>query len=334
MIFSLGTAGFLGIIYSGEPVEESVEIYNSDFNSLAEAKLKKDAYETRTKKELNYSTNIVALELGEIMGLSSSDGWSSGIPSYGDLKSGYLETVTSELRSQNGVIGCSSPQIDSLSGEIPQSYTVDISDASITCETREVNGISPSSATVNLTETSYNVLNSDNRYLSLAKYSVGFAEKIETDLNGRSSVEASGSDSISCEDSGSKSVAESNAKSDAISNVEAKLPDLDTSLYSSDSGDRSSWINRESSSRDLTGSIVSGSVSSSSSPCTYQCGTDSDGDPIMCTGKTYSADAKAYVDSTTLEYTLVDSERKVINSTGDQERIKFYFEKKFDFGSD
>lgn len=338
LIFSLGTAGFLGIIYSGEPVEESVQIYNSDFNALAEAKLKKDAYKERTKKELNYSTNIVALELGEKMGSSTSSSidWSSGIPSFSDLKSEYLKVSESELKFQNGVIDCSSPQIEELSGEIPQTYTVEVDEGSITCETRQINGIIPSKATVNLTDSNFEVLNSDNRYLSLAKYSVGFANRISSELSSRSSKTATGSASISCSVSGSTSSVETSAKINARNNVEEKLPNLNKSLFDSDSGERSSWIGLDSSSRSLEGTIKEGSVSSSSSSCDYDCDSDGDGDieEDGCSGKEYSGSATAFVDSATLEYKLKDSNRKVINSTGDQETIEFYFKKKFNYASD
>ncbi|MFB6100345.1 MAG: hypothetical protein ABEK16_03655 [Candidatus Nanohalobium sp.] len=325
LLAALGTTGFFGIIYSADTIQKTVNYQTGDFNTITEAKLKADAYENRTRVELNYSTNIRALELGLHGGEDRKDGntddlgWPESIPTYQKVKTEYLDAVTAHLRTQNDVIGCSTPGIENVDtySSSKTRFEANLRWPRIRCETKATE------ATINITDT-LQIHNPPNRYLKLGEYSVSFASRIPQYIKDRSPITATGYDEGSdCPES--RSAEKSEARTKAIQEAEGSKENYAKKLFGDDSKKRPEWIVRKGSSRTFQAEIK-GEVDVDSDSCTYPDPCGGKDEPECNDGTQYSADATAAVYRARLKYNLSDSKKKVINSKGEKERIDFNFE--------
>ena len=334
LIVALTTGAFLSILFTSDEVTESINYNTGDFNTIAESKLRADAYERRTKKELNYSTNIYALnmssESGEYLGDNSDDiRWGKNTPTMDEIIQEFLKPVEARLDSKNGVYSCAGPSIKDVevSRESLSKFNITLQRPWITCTANTIQDHVPTKSTVNISETQQ-PKNTNNRYLQLAEYSIGFSHRTESRLESREPITATGDDDGDpCPEDSGKSEDEQEAIENAKSNIRDKLSD--ESLFGDDSSERPNWISRESSSKELD--LVKVSSDGSKNVCnTYVCGENEEGDDIYCDDYDYDGDAKYAIDVAELNYTLKDSDNKVVNSEAEKERIFFYFNKIYD----
>lgn len=340
---ALGTAGFYGIVYSNEPIQETVNYNTGDFNQIAGAKLRADAYERRTPTELNYSTNIRALEMGPQGGEDEEDGnindlgWPDSIPSYeNNLKPEYMDAVADHLRTQNHVIWCSTPSIKNVTtyDSDYSKFEANIEDAWIKCRSGLKDGSRPTIATVNLSD-NLQTHHPNNRYLELADFGLKVGKDAQQIANQRlpGPLPTEGSATTSCQNSdkeATKERAKSNARSNGLSQIDTEI-----------AGDAWAQNQEEAQSREFTAEygtnfpnrdIDFNSIppNPESSECTYkvQVGTDKNGNPIYDKRKSKEYTYTYEYDPTHIDisFNLVDdSGREVIDSKGEYNKITFSF---------
>jgi hypothetical protein len=328
---SIFTLAFFSIVSTPDLVDRQVQYNSGHQNEIAEAKLRADAYEERTKRELLYTSNIEALRLGnEEGGLN----WEYNIPNYGELKQKYLSEVGSSLRTQNDVLDCSNPQIEKVEANSTENwYNVTLEEPWITCTSEPTEeGFVPTEATVNISR-KYSITHSDNRYLEMANYSSVVTQNaswiIEEDLS--TPYTADGSDAYCGHNSypGIDGDTKRGARSDAKGNLLSKngYSSIASDAYSNTDEDRPEFLEEDKQ------TIWPGvdNVANFEGPrtsygeCTYSCRCDPEDGCDTCTSTRYIYKytyVPLWVD---LNYHFEDSEERIINSEARLERLDFEF---------
>jgi len=319
LVFILSTNIFT-VIIADNNVEESFEYNSGSFNPIADAKMKADHHPEKMSRELNYSSNIVALNLGDNSGGLD---WNN-VPSVSSLKQNYIEQVKAEVETQNRIKNCRQPAIESLyEPDREVSWRYNNTSLSFEFEDKWVECNAQNTQARVATDQVIEVDNIRNRYIGLANYSVELAQNTPDHLPNQ--MTGSGSDDDEgCPETPSteRQAAIQNAKNDAKNN------NLANEVFSDDSSNREGWIGLKSHSADFSFDGGAERTGSDSDGCTISCsGT---GDDRECDyGPTYSYSADYEVTSTTLTFNLEDAERTVINSGGEDEAVNFEFEKTY-----
>ncbi|MBY6293962.1 hypothetical protein GLU60_01080 [Nanohaloarchaea archaeon H01] len=311
------SGNIFGAVLFQDTVRETVTFQIGDFNRVSEAQLKAETYVPRMEKELNYSSNIAALELG-----SNDRNWQE-TPEKQSVRQGYEAAVREELNSQSVVAGCQPPTIDSVNVE-GQDYTASISDPWVVCASEST------VANISLATSSLETSNYNNRYISLAESAVDLGNSIER--LPESWPEGTGSESESCQASVDKSDANEEAKEEAR---EEAIEDEELASSALGSYDIPSWVGLDTD----TDFSIDYEDDPETESCTYtvtNCEPTPGPAPEECeseerSGEEYSVTYYAQVESANLEYDLSDSQRQVINSNGEMETIHFLFSYVHDF---
>lgn len=314
MMTAITTSGFLLILNSASVISGEVDYNSGDYNTISETKLRADAYERRTQKELNYSTNIIALRNGANAGAGD---WQYNIPSFEeDLKPAYLNNVRDHLETQNNVRRCSTPSIESIDifDSNISKFETEINDAFIKCDSTD-DGTVTAETTVNISD-SFRVQNPRNRYLKLAEYSEIFANAANDNISKKNEEEKEDqeddSDFWTAEGYGSECGDSQEAVEDAKRSAEFFLPSPDVAENAYDPVEKPEYfkeVNLD------TERVISFSTSV---PDTDSCGEYGE--------KTYyNAEATAEIDELKVRFKYKDSNRTVINSNGEFENILFDF---------
>jgi hypothetical protein len=206
------TGNVFGAILFQEEYSERAEYSVGGFNTIAEAQIRGKMYDSRMEKELNYSSNIVALQQGE-----KDRRWESA-PSHQEVIDSYSQAVASELKSQSGLVDCSPPEIGSVSVEDNSRYTASFSDPFISCSTEGTE------SQIKLSEEQLEIQNFNNSYFQLSKVGVEMAEHIdEKDLpdsweSGTASSSTQADSPFALDKEGTDRRARQKAESDAVQN--------------------------------------------------------------------------------------------------------------------
>jgi len=349
LVFILSTNIFTVVIADND-VEETFEYNSGSFNPIADAKMKADHHPEKMSRELNYSSNIMALNLGDNSGSvgTNSLSWNDNVPTTSELKQEYIDVLTDEVESQNRVKNCDGPEVDSVyepEHEISWRYNntslnLDFGGPWIICNAQNTE------ANVS-TDSLIEVDNTQNRYIELANYSSVLGSKTrdisEDELPDSMSVEGSRSDSESqgsCENpdrSGARSDAKSDARDEAISQYDGIASDA-WSQTSDDRPDYISSITIETVFPD-SGSSYSGNIADptqeecSYSECTDYEDTDDDGDTECVDSETryntqYNYKYKYEPDYIGSKFDYEDGEYTIIDSSGTSQNLNFFFEYK------
>lgn len=325
VITVISTSGFLAILNTEDVISQSIEYNTGDYNTISETKLRADAYENRTRKELNYSTNIVALKNGSHGG---DVNWEYNIPNYeDDLKPTFLNNIRDHLSTQNTVRSCSSPTIEDvrLFDSNISRFETEISDAYIQCDDQTTEGDTKVETTVNISDI-YRVINPKNRYLRLAEYSEVFANNAQENI---SEKEADNSEELGyweaegeaskCEyedpepDEDARDDAEEEAKEEAKDN----LPNPSVAENAYDPVDKPNYFEAVSLNTEYIKDAEVTDVDSETEGC-----WDSDDDEWLTE---YDVNATATIEELKVKFEYQDGERTVINSEGEFENIVFDF---------
>lgn len=295
------TGNVFGAILFQEEYSERAEYSVGGFNTIAEAQVRGKMYDFRMEKELNYSSNIVALQQGE-----KDRRWGSA-PSHQEVIESYSQAVESELKSQSGLVDCSPPEIRSVSVEDDSRYTASFSDPFISCSTEGTE------SQIKLSEEQLEVQNFNNSYFQLSGVGVDLAEYLDEERLTDSWSSGTGSSSKSCGPSVDRSALDENAKEEARENA-IKDDDLANTVVSDFS--LPDWVELESSETfDLSYNRES---SDYDTDCTYpvscncrEVETEDGGTTTKCDtcqepGVAYSVTYSAEVLQAILEYDLAD----------------------------
>lgn len=170
LLFVSGGSLFTGLMGSQE-IQETVSYSTDDVNALAEAKVNSEIYDFNIRKELNYTFNNVAYELGDEAGGVE---WEDNIPDMEDVNATFKDQMLNRedvnIVKQNRAGGCDPPEIDASVLEIVSNYELrlEFSDPWIECGGLKTTAMVP-------IDDSFNVRNPDNNYLNLANDSIYLA---------------------------------------------------------------------------------------------------------------------------------------------------------------
>ncbi len=323
------TGSLLGAFTINKEISDSVDHNIGDTSEIAETEMKSQFFDTRIRKELNYTSNIVALNLSERSGdadidWSEIDEKSDAEEAMEDLMGRYNSFTASKLETQAKIAGrCNNKQIEEVweGGENSTVLNVEFEDKWVRCSDDYTD------TKVKLPEgKELEVNNSDNRYVPLVNYTVGFASRIPERIP--DSINDTGHDDGSeCPETRSTEVDE------AESNAEENAKDVNSSLAEGIFDKEDSvpgWL-KVSTDTSFSGRVVPGSVDVTPTECTYDC--PEDGEEGSCSeGTRYSVTADYEISSTTLSYQLKDDGRSVVNSSASDEKIVFGFEDTYDVG--
>jgi hypothetical protein len=309
IIFAM--VGLVGITGAGNTIAESVEYNTGDFNRIAASKLKADAYENRTRKEMNHSLDTVALNR-----LEGEKSWEkNSIPKEGDIKSEYIQKVKESLKEENRVYSCSAPLIDSLSTsrfEHGITAEIEISERNIVCESEATEAYVPVKETLEAS-------NTRNSYLLLNEISITTAEEMKSEIESSSWGEGTGTASSGCEESiasGERDNINEEAESEAINNAETHsigeniAPEIEKPGFIDIEADTSFDYSKE-------------AVNQETTECTRKvypdnCQPEEDGcTPVPKPGEEYEAEYEAEVDEVQIDTDVSDTEREILNERGD-----------------
>lgn len=172
LLFVSGGALFTGLIGSQE-IQETVTYSTDDINALAEAKVNAEMYRFNIRKELNYTFNNVAYELGEEAGGVE---WEDNIPDMEDVNTTFKDQLLNRedinIITQNRAGECDPPEIDDSMLDLASKHELrlEFSDPWIECDGLETRAMVP-------VDDSFAVDNTDNNYLSLANDSIELANE-------------------------------------------------------------------------------------------------------------------------------------------------------------
>lgn len=324
VLIFITSGNIFGAILFQDVMDEEIEYNIGDFTKVANAEIRSEAYIPRMEKELNYSSNIKALQLGE-EGTTTSRTWPD-IPSKSDLRGEYYEEVQSELDSQSRVAECSEPVIGEVSTDNGNEYTAEIEDPWIVC------GGDTAQANISMPENNLESYNHNNRYVPLAESAVDLAEGIQSELP-ESWDEGTGSASSSCKDNLDRTLYVEQAKQEAKQNA---IENENLAADAADTVDLADWIGLDTTTTfetsytkenenietcDWTHTGHEVDCSDTDDDGVEECETHiHEGEKVV--DLTYSAE----ITEATLEYDLYDSERQVIDSQADKQTIHFVFE--------
>jgi hypothetical protein len=164
------TGNIFGALLFQDEYKHRIDYSVDGFNTMAEAQIREKLYTPRMEKELNYSSNIAALQQGK-----SDKTWRSA-PSHQSMLDSYLEAVTEEVKSQSSLVDCSPPSIRTVSVEENNIYDIEFSEPYIVC--RGTN----TTSRLKLSQTEISSANVNNSYVQLSEVGVNLAEHIEGDL--------------------------------------------------------------------------------------------------------------------------------------------------------
>ena len=203
LLFISGGSLFTSL-FAQETFSQHVNYYSNDANNIADAKMRGELYPQRMEHELNYTFNNAAYYLGSRGG---GEDWDRNIPTLSQLESELVGDIFNgpyDIRRQNSILGCASPNIDSstfnFNGEHNMSYA--LQEPKIRCPIG-----APSRAKLPIRKENggystqeYQVSNKKNNYIYLADYAINLSEKAE-DVT-PNPLEGTGSEKTSsCEDS-------------------------------------------------------------------------------------------------------------------------------------
>jgi len=172
LLFVSGGSLFTGIMGS-QQIQETVSYSTDDVNALAEAKVNSEIYGFNIRKELNYTFNNVAYELGEEAGGVE---WDDSIPDMEDVKSTFKDQMLNReeinIVKQNRAGSCDPPEIDTSVLEIVSKHELRLgfSDPWIECDGLKTKAMVP-------VENSFEIQNTGNNYLNLANDSISLANE-------------------------------------------------------------------------------------------------------------------------------------------------------------
>ncbi len=172
LVFVSGGALFTGLVGS-QQIQETVTYSTDDINALTTAKVNSEIYRFNIRKELNYTFNNVAYELGEEAGGVE---WEDNIPDMADVNTTFKDQILNReeinIKSQNRAGNCDPPEIDDSMLELGPRHelTVGLSDPWIRCD-----GLKTEAMVA--VEDSFVVHNTDNNYLNLARDSIELANE-------------------------------------------------------------------------------------------------------------------------------------------------------------
>lgn len=313
----LAFIGFGAVIASSEFTSNQVKYNTGDFNEIAAAKMKAEGYQHRMPQELKYSANIVALELGE----NEAD-WSksSGIPSNSNLRSEFLEAVASEFRTQNRVLRCQPPEINTVNRIESENLHLKalLKTDSIKCET------SSTEASVSIGTDELSVQNKYHHYLNLSEQATALAQESERIIDEKDWKEGEATRSA-CDD---RSLAEERSLSDAknkagkikyIHNKAISNTDIYSFVYFLEKDTELVWDNN--------------TISQKDGKCSVEVDCEEQAEQNLCVEErqSYNATSTAQVDKVIVDFKLKDGWNTVINQNGNQVPIKFDFNYTRDF---
>ena len=283
-------------LYIQDDFRQRIDVTVGDFNSISEAKTKGQLYIPRMEKELNYSSNIIALNIGP--GPGGYRDWNE-IPNKSELRGEYYNQTRDELETQSRVAGrCTDPEIENVTTDQITQYTSNFSTPWIEC-TR-----TSSEANITLPNETIKVDNVKNRYVSISDTSVELRNHVEQRLPSWGS--GFGSDT-ECDDSfEARENAIEEAKYDAVKDWDpagTAMQGFNHPDYIAIDYDHEFSYNQVS--LDVDG--------------VDECGED-DEDTV------WEADAEYEVDNINYMYELWDDERTVLNSNANRETIYLWFE--------
>lgn len=319
VVVFIATGNLYGAILINDQVSESISYNAGDSGLVAEAKLKSNLYPERMTKELNYSSNIAALNLSDKAGDVS---WNNNVPKETQLTQKYVSEVEEELKTQNRVRECDGPTIEdvTLSDSSTTILSATLSDNWIICSANYA------TANVSVSNNQVETNNIDNRYINVTRYAGTLGSEAENIAEEETPITGTGTDSgDSCPENRQSELeeAESNAKSNALSGHKS----LAAEAMSGTSEERPDWMST-SSSTSFSGNAVS-TVTSTPRTCEYNCRTvkDENGDEVrICDeGNLYDTEATYTVDQIDFDYSLTDSGKQIIDSNGELQNIVFDF---------
>lgn len=310
------TGNIFGAVFFQDEFGEQIEYNVGGFNQISEAQIRAKFYVPRMEKEMNYSSNIAALNHD-----SSPQEWRE-TPSKEQLISGYIGLVGEEFKSQNQLESCSPPKIGEVSAESGTTYTAEFSDPFVTCSDFEAESSDKiSSANIKIPKENLEVQNYNNTYINLLRTAVDLSNHVRSNLpDFESWPEGTATTKQACDpedrDGEARSDAISQAKDDASEDrtpAEDAVQDFETSEE----------LEIESSS-DFS---YTGSVATDSQDCTY---TKDDCDPESedCEENDerieYTADYE--VSSIRYDYTLETKDKeKVLDSNANLQPLDYSF---------
>lgn len=308
------TGNIFGALLFQDEYTEEVDYTVGGFNTISEAQMRGKMYIPRMEKELNYSSNIVALDVS-----SESEKWST-TPSKQEIVENYLSRVQNELQSQAGMVGCSPPEINDISVEEETLYTASFSKPVVICRD------TGTTAEIKLPEEEISVDNSNNTYVHILRTSVDLSTEARDNLVDFSSWDEGKSTRREACDPDER---DGNPRSDAIDSAQSRAVE--------DSSPAESTVSEFEVPEDLrleTSSefSYSGGVTTSPDDCTYteetECPEDSDKDSceteVETTRTEYTAEYS--VSSITYEYLLeTKDDQKVLDSEARLRPLDFSF---------
>jgi hypothetical protein len=304
------TGNIFGALLFQDEYSERVEFSVGGPNTIAEAQIRGKLYQDRMEKELNYSSNIIALQQVERERV-----WSSA-PTHQQVLNSYLNAVAGELRLQSGLVKCNPPEIGSVSVEDNSSYTAAFSDPYISCSTTGTD------SRIKLSEDQIGVENINNSFVQLSEVGVELGEHIDSQDLPENWDAGEGFDSARDRDSVSQSEKD---RVDRNARQEAERRAIENSNLASDLADdfeNLDWVEIETETefefRTLSTDPQDGSYKytvctggSEEEECT----------PEVRTGDTYNNTIRVEVTDVRLKYDLAD--RKKINKYKDpREAVK------------
>lgn len=310
------TGNIFGALLFQDEYREEVNYGVGGFNTIAEAQTRGKMYVPRMEKELNYSSNIIALNLNNDE-TPAKWGYVAGVPSKEQVKNSYEEAVKNELQSQSQVLKCSNPQIGGIKIQDYTNYTAELSTDSITCKDRSTE------AKIKLDINRFWTNNSNNRYINLSITAVDLAEHLEEKDLPENWGEGTGYSSTSCGPSVDKSSLDEIAKQEA---KQKAINDNDLADTVSSNFPVPDWIDLDTYERF---ELFYDKDPDYDGDCEYkdpECDEEEEDECEMLDGESYSVTYSAEVQDAVLTYSLEDEEREVIDSKAEKRNIEFVFE--------
>jgi len=312
-----------GAVLTQEVFSEEISYHTGGINDIAEARIRGDLYLDRINKELNYSSNIVAVNLAATAGGTS---WSNQIPDKSDLKQLYASNILEEIETQNQLYQCTPPALESVTISEETRIKLDFVDSenAVTCRS----GVSGSGdiSKVYLEKDHVTIETSKNRYIPISSYAVELARKAEEKMPGS---ELTGSDTETSECPGDRQSTIRTAKNNARDSAVSGYRNIASEGYSETSGERPEYVTTSTKTTNFEDEY---DVTVNSEQCTYyvDCSKDLDGDGepdiTQCpkVDTEYEATAEYTVTGITTSYDLQDSENQILTNEGGK-TISFSF---------
>lgn len=279
LLFVSGGALFTGLLGS-QQIQQTVTYSTDDINALASAKINSEIYRFNIRKEMNYTFNNVAYELGEEAG---GVGWEDNIPSMEDVNSTFKDQLLNRgainIKEQNRAGNCEPPQIDESVLEIATKHELrlEFSDPWIKCNGLKTEAMVPVSDTFVVRDTDNNYLNLANESRELANESWEIINNTEWSRNGsvknpRSYVDVP-DDSFNNWCYHLSSSDENQADSDAYQSAEEQYDDMEIAEPAYDNLDSEgklySFVNDQETRTEIEGRVVESPGYPDTQTCTY-----------------------------------------------------------------